>query len=39
MICGTPNYMSPELTENKKYLGQPADIWALGVLFYFLNFM
>ena len=25
-ICGTPNYMSPELLAKKSYLGHPADI-------------
>ena len=35
-ICGTPNYMSPELLAKKSYLGHPADIWALGVILFLL---
>ena len=26
VICGTPNYMSPELLAKKSYLGHPIDI-------------
>ena len=32
--CGTPSYMAPELVAKKDYLGQPVDVWALGVLLY-----
>ena len=35
-ICGTPNYMSPELLLKKKHYGKPADVWALGVLLYYM---
>ena len=31
--CGTPSYMSPEVTLKLKYDGRAVDIWALGVLF------
>ena len=32
--CGTPSYMAPEHVAKKDYLGQPVDIWAMGVLLY-----
>lgn len=32
-ICGTAEYFSPELCQNKPY-GTAADMWALGVLLY-----
>ena len=32
--CGTPCYMDPDLTRQKKYSGQAVDIWALGVILY-----
>ena len=32
--CGTPNYMPPEITIKKPYIGQKADLWSLGVLVY-----
>lgn len=36
-LCGTPDYMSPEVWLNKGH-GLPCDIWAYGVLVYeFLN--
>ena len=34
LFCGTPSYMSPEIVNNQEYLGQPADVWALGVLLF-----
>lgn len=34
---GTPHYMSPELAIRKDYYGQPADIWALGVMLFALT--
>lgn len=38
MFCGTPCYMDPDLTRDKKYYGQAVDVWACGViLFLMLN--
>ena len=34
--CGTPCYMDPDLTKRQSYLGQAADVWALGVVLFFL---
>jgi len=34
-ICGTPNYISPEVL-NKDGHGFPADVWALGCVMYAL---
>ncbi|KAI9680143.1 MAG: hypothetical protein M1829_001380 [Trizodia sp. TS-e1964] len=33
--CGTPGYMAPEIF-NKSGHGKPVDIWAIGVITYFL---
>ena len=35
--CGTEKYMAPEILNNT-YYGISVDIWALGVLFYFMLF-
>lgn len=32
-MIGTPNYLSPEVVDNKPY-GTKADIWSLGVVLY-----
>ena len=32
-ICGTPNYISPEVL-NKEGHGFQADVWALGCVMY-----
>jgi serine/threonine protein kinase len=34
IFCGTPSYMSPEIVLKTEYRGEPADVWALGVLLY-----
>lgn len=35
-VCGTYEYMSPEVVDNQQCIGQTAkvDIWSLGVLLY-----
>lgn len=35
-IAGTPYYMSPELLSKKQYDPFKADIWAFGILLYWL---
>jgi MAP/microtubule affinity-regulating kinase len=34
--CGTPHYMDPDLAKRANYLGQAADVWALGVILFIL---
>lgn len=35
VVCGTPNFVSPEVLRSRPYKTEP-DIWALGVIFYIL---
>ena len=39
-VCGTPNYISPEILDMNKYNGHsfPVDIWSLGVIMYAMLF-
>jgi polo-like kinase 1 len=35
-ICGTPNYIAPEILEGKGH-SYEVDIWSVGVIMYLFN--
>ena len=35
-LCGTPNYMSPEIINKHNYIPEYSDIWSLGVLLFIM---
>jgi len=37
-VCGTPNYIAPEILSNKGGYGFEVDIWAVGIILYAMIF-
>ena len=36
-LCGTPQYMAPELNRNERYDGRAVDVWAAGVVLFIMH--